>query len=231
MIIKRKLFGYSDEFINNLNLDLSAISEIITNISNKNYISLITNIGKILLPGLISLKRYNDRLTESNITNKEFDKCKKELPPEYNRLQKLKSLIEKEISSDEEFTNDFKRLYNSSSIPGYMNLLSIEKITEYRKDSISKGKDDYSEILFMFGGKLVFGFNFSKNYWFIRCNTRNINKSWKIKEGDFWNAVSYTFTTFDKNKLKYNFSKDTEKDLDYYIQLLIQETNKLKLRK
>lgn len=112
-----------------------------------------------------------------------------------------------------------------------MNLLSVEKITEYRKDSISNEKDDYSEILFMFGGKLVFGFNFSKNYWFIRCNTKNINKSWKIKEGDFWNAVSYTFTTFDKNKLKYDFSKDTEKDLDYYIQLLIQETNKLKFHK
>lgn len=231
MIIKRKLFGYSDEFVSNLNLDPSIISEIITNISSKNYIFLITNIGKILLPGLISLKRYNDRLAESNITNKEFDKCKKELPPEYNKLYKLKSLIEKEISSDEEFTNDFKRLYNSSFIPGYMDLLSVEKITEYRKDSIKNGKDDYSEILFMFGGKLVFGFNFSKKYWFIRCNTRNMSKSWKIKEGDFWNAVSYTFTTFDKNKLKYNFSEDTEKDLDYYIQLLIQETNKLKLHK
>lgn len=227
IILRNKFFGYVEEFINNLNLNPQIISDIINDIGNKNYLTLISDVGKILLSSIISVKRYRNRLKESNITNSEYNRCRKDLPPEYFKLEKLKNIVEN-IILENNFTEDFKKVYRSSSIPGYMNLLSIEKIAEYRKDSIKNRRDDYSEILFMFGGKLVFGYNFSEQYWFIRSKTKNIDKAWKIKSGNFWKAITYTFNTFNKHKLNYGtISEELSQDLDCYINILKTETKKL----
>ena len=78
--------------------------------------------------------------------------------------------------------------------PSFFGLETPEKITEYRKDYMQskEAPGDYAEILFTYGGELVYVWDFDKQCWYVQDRTYTPQKEWMIK-GDVLDALRIHF--------------------------------------
>lgn len=84
--------------------------------------------------------------------------------------------------------------------PSFLLVVDPETINRYREDFRKKYGQDYSEIMYAFGGEMDFLWDFDKEKWYAKDTTYNPAKEYEIRGNDILGALSIIFDP-TKNKL------------------------------
>lgn len=227
MILKRQKI-YSD----------SAILETLSNFGKILRLKYLANLGKQFWQKLKDLAKrfkhfvvgkkvdeHNDEIRQDHVEprQKKFSKISlnadaftyfKEIPS-YKELMTCSAAEDKMLEKNQA-TEGFKD-YIYKYFPSFQGLCLPNTINEYRKDYISTDDGDWSEILFLYGGELVYIWDFDRNSWYVLDKTYVPKKEWKI-EGTK-NLFKVLLSSFDREKdelLNRRLESLKEKDENLY---------------
>ena len=133
----------------------------------------------------------------------------------------LKSLVKeywKRLGPIENDPKLMKVLYENC--PTLLHLVHWQTIEEYVCDFYQNSGEKYSEILFMYGGTLVFLYDFDKNFWSVQDWTYNPKKEWTFDSKLLFKIIARYFDPEHDAVYKHFLDSCSEKTR----QLLIEES-------
>lgn len=86
--------------------------------------------------------------------------------------------------------------------PSYFGVVDPETINKYRKDYIDNNNGDWAEILFLYGGELVYVWDFDKNSWYVLDKTHTPVKEFKLVNNNIFLTILQNFDPEKDNVLK-----------------------------
>ena len=207
MILKRQKI-YSD----------SAILEILSNFGRILGLKYLAKIGKQFWQKLKDLaKRFKHPVTGkptkgydikhkettknfSDVSlNADFSEYSKKIPF-YELLTNLAAVEKKILKMQNTSEDEIDFIYKY--FPSFQGLCDPETINLYRKNYIKSENKDFAEILFAFGGELVYVWDFDNNSWHVFDTTYSPSKGWELTSKNIFESLRQTFDENENELLK-----------------------------